>query len=72
MSDLKETQINDTEFVKFLQDNKDKETSIEIRLIDAKHNKIARKMLTVKELVILEAGGNIEWHNLPGKKNENE
>ena len=57
------------ELIKYLQENKDKETRIEIRLFDSKNNRVARKNLTIKELVFLEANGTIEWHYL--RKGEN-
>jgi hypothetical protein len=51
------------ELIKYLKENKDKETRIEIKLFDTKNNRVARKNLTVKELIFLEVN-RIDWHDL--------
>lgn len=63
MLDLEETQINDKEFLKFLEKNKDQESQVEIRLFDFKHGRVAYKRLTYKELIIVIAGTEIKWDN---------
>lgn len=65
---MKGNQINDKDFLKFLEQNKDQKSQIELRLFDNKHGKVFYKTLTYKELVRVMASVNIEWNNLPKKE----
>jgi hypothetical protein len=56
------------ELKKYIKENPNKETQIQMRLIDNKNNKVAYKYLTIKELILLEAGTNLEWHDLTKEK----
>lgn len=53
----------DNDFIKYLQENKDKETQVQLRLFDNKNGKVAYKTLTYSELIIIMASVNIEWNN---------
>lgn len=54
----------DIDFIKKLEDIKDEKSSVEIRLFDHKHSRVAYKTLTYKELFLIEAGIKIKWNAL--------
>lgn len=60
----------DEEFIKYLQENKDQNSSVEMRMLDTRHNKITYKTLTIKELCLVSAILKIEWHDLPRKEDK--
>lgn len=59
----------DKKLMEHLEKIKDQESNVKIRLFDNKHNRVAYKTLTFKELFLVEAGIKIEWHDL-GKKED--
>lgn len=55
----------------YVKENLDKETHIEMRLFDNKNNRVVYKILTLKELMMLEATG-LDWRDLKKEKRKNE
>lgn len=54
----------DKDFVKHLEEIKDNKTQIEIRVFDYKNMRVAYKTLTVKEVILLSAGIELDWQDL--------
>lgn len=51
----------------YVKENLDKETHIEMRLFDNKNNRVVYKILTLKELMMLEVTG-LDWRDLKKEK----
>lgn len=58
----------DKDFIKYLEDIKDNKTQIEIRVFDYKNMRLVYKTLTVREVILLSAGIELDWQEL--KKEE--
>lgn len=60
----------DKDFIKNLEEIKDNKTKIEIRVFDYKNMRLAYKTLTVREVILLSAGIELDWQEL--KKEDKE